>query len=84
MNNHSMHVTAIIMCGGRGTRMGKSTEEKPLQKLKGRMLIEYVVDALVGSNIFERIVGVTSSQHPQYQFIPQAPSILQSRSNRNI
>ena len=60
MNNRSMHVTAIIMCGGRGTRMGKSTEEKPLQKLKGRMLIEYVVDALVGSNIFERIVGVTT------------------------
>jgi GTP:adenosylcobinamide-phosphate guanylyltransferase len=64
MNNHSMHVTAIIMCGGRGTRMGKSTEEKPLQKLKGRMLIEYVADALVGSNIFERIIGVTSSNTP--------------------
>jgi len=44
--------------------MGKSTEEKPLQKLKGRMLIEYVADALVGSNIFERIVGVTSSNTP--------------------
>ncbi len=35
---------ALIMCGGRGTRLGMG--EKPLVSLAGRKLIEYVLDKL--------------------------------------
>lgn len=40
-----MGVAALVMAGGKGTRMG-CLEEKPLVKVCGRPVIEYVLEAL--------------------------------------
>jgi len=57
---------AAIMCGGKGSRMGQlMNNEKPLLKLKGKALIEHVLDALVESKKFRRIIGVSSTNTPK-------------------
>jgi GTP:adenosylcobinamide-phosphate guanylyltransferase len=57
---------AAIMCGGKGTRMqGFATIEKPLLKLNGRTMIELVLNALIQSEKFRRIVAVTSYEAPK-------------------
>ena len=48
----------LVMCGGKGTRMG-SSEEKLLLKYK-KPIIEHVLNAFENSKIFSRIVCVTS------------------------
>ena len=50
------------MCGGKGTRM-KSSEEKLLLKYKNP-LIEHVLNAFKNSEIFTKIVCVTSNNAP--------------------
>jgi adenosylcobinamide-phosphate guanylyltransferase len=49
---------ALVMAGGMGKRLGK--DEKPLTLLCGKPLIQYVLDALLGSNNIERIFVATS------------------------
>ena len=56
-----MGVTALVMAGGRGTRMDGS-EEKPLVKIRGKPMIDYVLDALKNAAGIDRII-VTVSQH---------------------
>ncbi len=51
-------VTALIMAGGKGTRMGSSIE-KPLIELFGIPMIQYVIDALSKSVISEVIVATS-------------------------
>ena len=53
------------MCGGKGTRMGLSNNEKPLLKIKGKTLIGWVINALLDSQRFVKIVGVSSPNTPQ-------------------
>jgi adenosylcobinamide-phosphate guanylyltransferase len=55
---------AIIMAGGRGTRMN-SIQEKPLIELRGKPLILHVLQALEESRDVERILVATSSYTPQ-------------------
>jgi adenosylcobinamide-phosphate guanylyltransferase len=56
---------AAIMCGGKGSRMQDSRNiEKPLLKLNGKTMIELVLNALVQSEKFRRIVAVTSYYTP--------------------
>lgn len=55
---------AIIMAGGRGTRMN-SIQEKPLIELRGKPLILHVLQALEESREVERILVATSSYTPQ-------------------
>jgi adenosylcobinamide-phosphate guanylyltransferase len=43
-------VDALLMCGGRGTRLGGETE-KPLREITGRPMVDRVLDALVESRI---------------------------------
>src|ERR687898_611334 len=50
---------AVVMCGGRGTRMA-SFREKSLLKLGYKTLIEHVLDALVEYGCFENIIAVSS------------------------
>lgn len=54
---------AVIMCGGKGSRMTKSIE-KSLLKLRDQTLIKYVLDALIGSKNFESIIAVPSVNTP--------------------
>jgi len=51
-----------VMAGGKGTRLNMG--EKPLAKLFGRPLIEYVVNALEDSSV-ERIFVATTANVPQ-------------------
>ncbi len=56
-----MGVVALVMAGGRGTRMGGS-EEKPLVKIRGKPMIDYVLDAVKNAAGIDRII-VTVSKH---------------------
>lgn len=52
---------AAIMCGGKGSRMVQSSfTEKPMILFRGKPMIEYVLDAIVGSGKFSSIFAVTS------------------------
>ena len=50
---------AVVMCGGRGSRMAQPIE-KSLLKLRNKTLIEYVLEALMGCGCFESIIAVPS------------------------
>ena len=53
------------MCGGKGSRLqGFGSIEKPLLKLNGRAMVELVLDALLHSEEFYKIVAVTSRNTP--------------------
>ena len=53
---------AVLLCGGRGTRLGGDVE-KPLVEVGGRPMIGRVFDALAGSRI-RRVVAVSSPYTP--------------------
>lgn len=55
-----MGVTALVMAGGKGTRMGSSIE-KPLLEVCGKTLLERVVTALRRSKAVERIIVVVTA-----------------------
>jgi len=57
----------LIIAGGKGTRM-QSNEEKLLLEYK-KPLVLHVIDALKGSNCFEKIIAATSPNSPQTQKI---------------
>ena len=54
---------ALVMAGGRGSRM-KLNVEKPLLEINGKKLIEYVLDALEGSDNIHEIYIAVSSRGP--------------------
>jgi len=49
---------AVVMAGGMGKRLGN--DEKPLTPLYDKPLIQYVLEALLGSRNIERIFVATS------------------------
>jgi adenosylcobinamide-phosphate guanylyltransferase len=57
-------VTALIMAGGEGTRMKSTGEkpvgEKPLIEIRGKPMIQYVIDAVLGADELEGVVVATS------------------------
>ena len=57
-------IIAILMAGGKGTRL-KSSTEKPLFKFKSKPLIEYVLSNLSKSKYIEKIVVATSPHTPE-------------------
>jgi adenosylcobinamide-phosphate guanylyltransferase len=59
-----MGISALIMAGGKGTRM-RGQEEKPLLKVFGKPLIEHVLDALKDAREVTRIVVATSKHTPK-------------------
>jgi adenosylcobinamide-phosphate guanylyltransferase len=60
-------IIALIMAGGRGSRMN-SDQEKPLIEIKGKPLILHVMQALEEAGDVERIVVATSPHTPQTAF----------------
>ena len=54
---------ALVMAGGKGTRMD-SAEEKLLLEYK-KPIIFHVIDALKNSNCFTRVIAATSSNSPK-------------------
>ena len=59
-----MGIIALVMAGGKGTRMGIS-QEKPLVKVCGRPVIEYVLAALKNARKVDSIVVAVSSCTPE-------------------
>ena len=59
-----MGVTALVMAGGKGTRMALS-EEKPLLKIGGKTVIEHVLAALENAEKVESIVVAVSNYTPK-------------------
>jgi adenosylcobinamide-phosphate guanylyltransferase len=59
-----MALTALVMAGGKATRM-KSTIEKPMLEIDGRPMIEHVARALKQSKMVDRIVVAVSANTPQ-------------------
>lgn len=59
-----MKLSALIMAGGKGTRL-KADVEKPLLELDGRFLIDYIIDALDGCEDIDRFWAVTSPHTKQ-------------------
>jgi adenosylcobinamide-phosphate guanylyltransferase len=57
-------VTALIMAGGKGTRMGYK-EEKPLVKINEKPMIQYIIDALENSKNVDEIIVATSKNTPE-------------------
>ncbi len=56
---------AVIMCGGKGSRfITPDNIEKPLARIKGKTLIETVLNAVILSGQFSRIVCVSSPRSP--------------------
>ena len=53
-------IYAIVMAGGRGTRL-KVDVEKPLFKLHDKPLIKYVLDNISSSKLVEDVVIAVSS-----------------------
>jgi adenosylcobinamide-phosphate guanylyltransferase len=58
-----MKVPALIMAGGKGSRMGLPTE-KPLLTFLGKPLIDWVADAIMASKNVSAFYVVTSSNTP--------------------
>jgi adenosylcobinamide-phosphate guanylyltransferase len=59
-----MGITALIMAGGKGTRM-KLAQEKPLIKVCGKPVIEYVLGALKNAKKIDSVIVATSSCTPK-------------------
>lgn len=59
-----MGTTALIMAGGKGTRM-KYQGEKPLIKINDKSFIEHIVDALRKAKKVDRIVVAVSEHTPR-------------------
>ena len=59
-----MGITALIMAGGKGTRMDLC-EEKPLLKIGGRPMIEHVFNALKNAEEIDEIIVAVSRHTPK-------------------
>jgi adenosylcobinamide-phosphate guanylyltransferase len=59
-----MVVTALVMAGGRGSRL-KLPEEKPIVPLNGTPMIDRVIEALRGARSVSRIVVCVSRHTPR-------------------
>jgi adenosylcobinamide-phosphate guanylyltransferase len=68
-----MRVTALVMAGGKGTRMALP-EEKPMLSVCGKPAIDYVLEALKNAKRVERVVVAVS------QYTPKTAAYLKERS----
>lgn len=59
-----MSVTALVMAGGKGTRMALQ-EEKPLIRIGGKPIIEYIIAALKAAKKIDSIVVAVSGYTPK-------------------
>jgi adenosylcobinamide-phosphate guanylyltransferase len=59
-----MFVTAVVMAGGKGSRMSFS-EEKPLLRVGGKPVVERVLSALLNANRVDSVVVAVSRRTPK-------------------
>jgi adenosylcobinamide-phosphate guanylyltransferase len=60
-----LKVDALIMAGGKGSRMGFDTIEKPMQMIGGKHVVERVVDAIRRSKYVNDVLVSVSSNTPK-------------------
>lgn len=60
-----MKVDALIMAGGKGSRMGADSIEKPMQPIGGKPVVERVVNAMQKCGSIDRILVSVSSNTPR-------------------
>jgi adenosylcobinamide-phosphate guanylyltransferase len=74
-----MKLCALIMAGGRSTRL-EAEVEKPLLELEGRFLIDYALDAVGGCRYVDKFWAVTSphTQKTEDYLKEKAVQILQA------
>lgn len=60
-----MKVDALIMAGGKGSRMGPDTIEKPMQMIGGKHVVERVVEAVRNSKFVSKVLVSVSSNTPR-------------------
>lgn len=75
----SMGVTALLMAGGRGTRL-KAQCEKPLVRVCGKPMIQWVLESLKGAKKIDDVVVAVSKHTPKTaEFVKeQALKVFQS------
>ena len=77
-----MKVDALIMAGGKGSRMGPDTIEKPMQVIGGKHVIERVVESVSKSKYVNKVLVSVSSNTPKTEdfldsdFVLTCPSDL--------
>ncbi len=59
-----MGITALVMAGGKGTRM-KLAVEKPLIEVGGKPVIQHVLEALKGAKKIDKVIVATSPTTPK-------------------
>ncbi len=59
-----MHITAVVMAGGRGRRM-EALEEKPMLEVGGKPVIEHVLTSLLEAERVASIVVAVSNSTPR-------------------
>ncbi len=69
-----MSVTALVMAGGKGTRM-KLKKEKPLLKVGGKFMIEHILSALKNTKKIDEIVVAVSKKTPKTAKILRKSSV---------
>lgn len=69
---------AILLCGGKGERLRPLTEQipKPLIPIKGRPIVDYIVDHLKKFNISEIIVAAGYKAEKIVAHFVQNPSVI--------
>lgn len=68
--------TALIMAGGKGTRMDLDCE-KPMIEINNKPMINYVVDALLESRYVDKILVAVSDNTPKTaKFLEKFPVII--------
>ncbi|RJX15230.1 adenosylcobinamide-phosphate guanylyltransferase [Candidatus Bathyarchaeota archaeon] len=60
-----MKVNVLVMAGGKGERLKAFFKEKPLIKLHGKPMIQYVIEALMKTKDIGKIIVVTSKHTPK-------------------
>ena len=77
-----MGITALIMAGGKGTRMALH-QEKPLLKIGGKPMIEHIYNALKNVKEIDEIVVAVSRHTPKTAiFIKEFPAkVLETPGN---
>jgi dTDP-glucose pyrophosphorylase len=74
LNGLGFMTTLLLPCGGLGTRLGQSGKAKALAPIKGKLLLDVILDKI--GDLFEEILIVSSPNHEQ-EFI----SYLGTRTN---
>ncbi|MCS4538619.1 MAG: NTP transferase domain-containing protein [Thaumarchaeota archaeon] len=62
-----MNIVALLMAGGKGSRLGKG--EKPLLEVSGKPMIQHVINALRACKNIRRVIVAVSSNTPKTALI---------------